>query len=162
MPKIPNKRARQRFKQYFNGDPNAPESCEITVDPRVGIGVPAQIGSLGVRNINDSDAELYQKWGLLDTQWRLISGSGTSNARIVCIEFDITDWISSDGGDLYQIIIEHGLNTECLNMQVFDELKNHVLLHNLRIVNANRISLKVSQSEVDCRFTGSITIISLL
>lgn len=162
MTNVPKKLGRTRIPPHFTGDPNNPETCSLSVDPRLGTGVSARIGSLGMRNVSNADAELYQKWGLLDTNWRLVGGGVGGNAEIVCIDFVLADWVTSNADDLWQIVIDHGLGTECLNMQIFDENKNVVSLHNLKIVNGNRISLKVSQAEVDCRFNGKINIVSLI
>lgn len=47
----------------------------LTVDPRVGAGVVADIGSILLR---DGSAELYQKFGAGNTDWQLIAPGGAS------------------------------------------------------------------------------------
>lgn len=156
---VPKKIGRTRIKNYFTGDPNNPEMAEVSVDPRLDTGVPARIGSLAVRNLNDADSELYQKWGLLDTNWRLVGLGAGGNASIVCINFGIGDWVATDFDQNYKIEIVHGLNTDCLIFNIFEGNK-FVQLQDFEIIDLNTIRMKVAKEPYDCRFTGKINLVS--
>jgi len=54
------------------GGPGALEVMRLTVDPTVGAGVPAPIGTLGIRD----DGSLYTKIGAADTAWSLVGAGG--------------------------------------------------------------------------------------
>lgn len=158
---VPKKIGRARVKSYFIGDPNNIEFGHLTVDPRTGTGVPARVGSLGARPIV-GDVELYQKFGPLDTQWKLLENLVSNVVTGVCFEYEIVDWASCDLGENYCLELAHNLNAQCLNIAHFEEISGgnyiEVGVQYTAVLSPNSIQLKVSQLEVDGRFSGKTSI----
>jgi hypothetical protein len=77
---------------------NSTESLWLngTVDPSQAPGVPAPISSFYTRNVTDTDAEIYQKFGVDDTDWRKMSTAESSGIIGPAEDADYTDGLFTD------------------------------------------------------------------
>jgi hypothetical protein len=70
----------------------------------------------------------------------------------------ISDWVSSDGGDLYSIDINHGLGTfyPIVRAYIDNAIDEEVELHSVRAISSSITRISVCNAGVDGRFNGFI------
>jgi len=79
----------------------------------------------------------------------------------VCVDFELTDWFSTDMGDTFSIDVAHDLNTLVPSIHIFEDGTQEVWAHAIRIIDANTVRIKVTQMSADCRFAGKVKISAL-
>ena len=73
--------------------------------------------------------------------------------------FGIGDWFSTDAGDLWSVDILHSLGILFPRTTIYDTAADdQVLVHRVRIIDANTLRISVCQEGTDGRFVGAIVI----
>jgi hypothetical protein len=87
-------------------------------------------------------------------------GAGGSPTDCYTMTFNISDWFSSDAGDLYSIDVVHNLDITFPDIRVFDDSApdETILLHRQRVIDSNTLRISVTQEGMDCRFNGRICV----
>ena len=81
------------------------------------------------------------------------------NQNIFVDTFSMTDWFSTDAGDLYSLDFTHGLGIMFPRIAVYDEAtKDQVWVDRTRVLDSDTLRISVCQEAVDGRFFGAITI----
>lgn len=74
--------------------------------------------------------------------------------------FTVGQWQSTDSGDTYSIDFSHNLGTIYPVVRVYEIGSEDVEVqpHKIKVINSNSVRVSVTQSGVDARFNGRVTI----
>lgn len=84
--------------------------------------------------------------------WKNISQTPTSYKT----NFIVVDWIFNVAG-YYQLLITHNLNSDIINVVMYNSTKNELKPESIVLINNNTVSIRIT-NEIDLRFIGSLLI----
>jgi hypothetical protein len=139
------------------------ENVDTSMWPTGTVLYPSVSGSLSTLQYNfpiavvlkqdSTDGKLFVRAQGLVPSDILLSVSGNT-----IVPVSIVDWVSSDGGDLYSVDINHGLNTNYPIVRAYLDslIDEEVELHSIRTISSNITRISVCNAGVDGRFNGFI------
>jgi hypothetical protein len=82
---------------------------------------------------------------------------GIAPGKDFVLVFTISDWILTDGGKNYKIIVNHNLGTITPGIFIYEDVAL-VRCHKEIALDANTVELYVTKQGVDARFAGRVRV----